>query len=93
MTDRLETAIHKGARAEALLANDVFNEAVAGLQAQLMARWKVATDRDERERIWHCVNLVEQIRQAIVTVANDGKLSRRELALMTNGKTRRFGIL
>lgn len=91
--DKLETAIHKGARAEALLTNDVFNEAVAGLQAQLMTRWKVATDRDERERIWHCVNLTEQIRHAIVAVAGNGKLARRELELLASGKAKRFGIL
>jgi hypothetical protein len=91
--DRLETAIHKGARAEALLDSDVFNEAVAGLQAQLMERWKIATDAAERERIWHCVNLTEQLRHAIVTIANNGKLARRELAALTTGKAKRFGIV
>ena len=91
--DRLDTAIHKGARAEALLASDVFNEAVTGLQAQLMERWKIATDAQERERIWHCVTLTEQLRQAIVTVANNGKLAKRELAALTTGRAKRFGIV
>lgn len=91
--DKLETAINKGARADALLKSDVFNEAVNGLQAQLMERWKIATDQNERERIWHCVNLTEQIKQAIVTVANNGKLAKNELERLTTGRTRRFGIV
>lgn len=91
--DKLETAINKGTRAEALLRSDVFNEAVGGLQAQLMERWKIATSQDERERIWHCVNLTEQIRGAIVTVANNGKLARRELEQLTTGRTKRFGVI
>lgn len=91
--DKLEIAINKGARAEALLQSDVFNEAVGGLQAQLMERWKIAKDQDERERIWHCVNLTEQIKQAIVTVANNGKLAKNELERLTTGRTRRFGIV
>jgi hypothetical protein len=93
MTDKLETAINKGARAEALLRSDVFTEAVAGLQGQLMERWKIATDATERDRIWHCVNLAEQIKAAIVTVANNGKLSKRELDHLTTGRTKRFGIV
>lgn len=93
MTDKLETAINKGARAEALLQSDIFNDAVGGLQAQLMERWKIATDQNERERIWHCVNLAEQIKAAIVTVANNGKLARRELEQLTTGRTKRFGVI
>lgn len=93
MTDKLETAINKGARAEALLQSDIFNDAVGGLQAQLMERWKIATDQNERERIWHCVNLAEQIKAAIVTVANNGKLARRELEQLTTGRTRRLGVI
>lgn len=91
--DKLETAINRGARAEALLKSDVFTEAVGGLQTQLMERWKVATDQGERERIWHCVNLTEQIKGAIVTVANNGKLARKELEHLTTGRTRKFGII
>jgi hypothetical protein len=90
---KIEASIHKGARAEALLRSDVFSEAVSGLQGQLMERWKVATDKDERERIWHCVNLTEQIRGAIVTVANNGKLAKRELEALTTGRTKRFGVI
>lgn len=93
MTDKLETAINKGARAEALLQSDIFNDAVGGLQAQLMERWKIATDQNERERIWHCVNLAEQIKAAIVTVANNGKLARRELEQLTTGRAKRFGVI
>jgi hypothetical protein len=93
VTDKLEIAIGKGARAEQLLQSDVFNEAVSGLQGQLMDRWKLATDKDERERIWHCVQIAEQVKAAIITVANNGKLARRELEHLTTGRTKRFGIV
>lgn len=93
MSDKTELAISRGARAEALLSNDIFADAVGGLQSQLMERWKIATDKDERERIWHCVNLTEQIKQAIVTVANNGKLAKRELEQLTTGRTKRFGVV
>jgi hypothetical protein len=93
VTDKLEIAIGKGARAEQLLQSDVFNEAVNGLQGQLMERWKLATDPNERERIWHCVQIAEQVKAAIITMANNGKLSRKELEHLTTGRTKRFGIV
>ncbi len=79
--DKIATAIGKGSRAESLLQFDVFNEAFTKLEADLIEAWKVwgASDTNGRERIWQAVNLLGKLKSGIVSVANNGKLARREL--------------
>lgn len=88
--DKIETAIGFGARADVLLANDVFTESFAFLERDYIEAWKqtAARDTDARERLWQAVQIVGKVRQHIVSVANNGKLARRELDDLA-GKERR----
>ena len=84
-------------RAQALLENDLFNDALATLEAEYIAAWKMTPLRDTegRERVWQAVQIVGKIKDHIGAVLNDGKLAAaqlRELAETTERK-KRFGIL
>lgn len=58
-----------------------------------MARWELSKVPDERERIWVSVNLMEQIKSALVNYAVNGSLSKRQLDELATGHTKRFGVI
>jgi hypothetical protein len=79
--DKLQAAISRGARAETLLGNDLLQEAFAKLERDYIDAWKIAParDTDGRERLWQAVNIVAKVRDHLIKVVNDGKLSQRHL--------------
>ena len=79
--DKLQAAISRGARAEALLGNELLQEAFARLEQDYIEAWRIspARDTDGRERLWQAVNIVGKVRDHLVKVINDGKLSQRHL--------------
>jgi hypothetical protein len=91
--DKTQAAINRGLRAMQLLESEAFKDATGALAEQLMDRWRVSTDQTERERIWLSVNLLDQIKGKLAIVANNGKLARKELDELTNGRRLRFGIV
>ena len=89
--DKLHESISRGARAEALLKNDLLQEAFARLEQNYIDAWKIspARDTDGRERLWQAVNIVAKVRDHIVKVVNDGKLSQRHLSELAHSQRRR----
>ena len=85
--------INRGLRAAQLLENEAFKEATGALAEQLMDRWRVSSDPNERERIWLSVSLLDQIKTKLAIVANNGKLAKRELDEISAGRRARFGII
>jgi hypothetical protein len=79
--DKLQRDIVRGARAKALLDNELLQEAFATLERDYIDAWKTspARDTDGRERLWQAVNIVGKVRDHIVKVLNDGKLAQRQL--------------
>jgi hypothetical protein len=79
--DKLLGSITRGARAEALLTNELLQESFVKLERDYIEAWKIspARDSDGRERLWQAVNIVGKVRDHLVKVANDGKLAQRQL--------------
>ena len=88
--DKLHESMSRGARAEALLQNELLQEAFARLEQDYIEAWRIspARDTDGRERLWQAVNIVGKVRDHIVKVVNDGKLSQRHLAELAKGRSR-----
>lgn len=86
--DKLQTSIARGARADALLKNELLQEAFVVLERDYIEAWKIspARDTDGRERLWQAVNIVGKVRDHIVKVVNDGKLSQRHLNDLSNSQ-------
>jgi hypothetical protein len=79
--DRLQRDIVRGARAKALMDNELLQEAFTKLEADYIGAWRAtpARDTDARERLWQAVNVLGKIRDHIGRVAADGNLAQRQL--------------
>jgi len=89
----VQATINRGLQAAQLLENEAFRDATGALAEQLMDRWRVSSDPNERERIWLSVNLLDQIKAKLVIVVNNGKLAKKELDELTTGRRPRFGLV
>jgi hypothetical protein len=89
--DKLDRAIARAAQAEALLRNELLQEAFSALDAEYVRAWRVtpARDTEAREKLWQGVNVVGLVRQHLVSIVSNGKLAQAELEQMTDVRTRR----
>jgi hypothetical protein len=80
--NKLAAAIERGARAKAVLENDLLREAFDKLEDDYTAAWKTwpAADTAGRERLWQAVNVLGKVRGHLARVVADGRLAQRELS-------------
>lgn len=82
MSDDLETAIRRGERATAILADEVFTTAFATIEADLMTAWRnnpVMSGADSRENIFTMLRALDSVRAELTRVMAEGRLSEDEL--------------
>jgi hypothetical protein len=79
--DKLQTSISRGARAEALIKNELLQEAFKKLEDDYVAAWKTwpAADAAGRERLWQAVNVLDKVKDHLARVVADGKVAQRQL--------------
>ena len=80
--DKLQTSVARAARAEALLGNELLQEAFVRLEADYTAAWKTwpAADVAGRERLWQAVNVLGKVKDHLARVVADGRLAQRQLS-------------
>jgi hypothetical protein len=99
MTDenKLEQAIAKGGRAQALLDNELLGDAFTGLEDSYAAAWRTTAIDDvaAREKLFLAINIVGKVRDHLTSVITNGKLAQVELKEIAHAAERRkrFGIL
>ena len=88
MTDeiKLNADMARAAQAEALLRNELLQDAFTGLEMQFMDAWRLTQvrDTDARERLWQAVNVVGKVQDALRVHVNNGKLAQRQLEAIAN---------
>ena len=92
---RLNADVTRAAQAEALLRNELLQEAFTGLEKQFMDAWRLTQvrDTDARERLWQAVNVVGKVQDALMGHVNNGKLAQRQLdAIANNIPSRNTGL-
>ena len=79
--DKLQDAVNRGARADALLKDEMLQEAFAKLEAEYITAWRQspARDTDGRERLWQAVQVIGRIKDHLGTVLANGKLAQHEV--------------
>jgi hypothetical protein len=84
----------RGARAEALLRNDLLIEAFASLDAEYVTAWRRThiNDVNARERLFQAVQIVGKVKDHLAKLVNNGRLAQRELDEI-EAKRKRFGIV
>jgi hypothetical protein len=82
---RLNLDIARRARAEALLQNELLQEAFFKLEDRYIEEWRATglRDSDARERLWKAVDVVRKVKDHLGTIVSDGKLAQRELDELT----------
>jgi flavin-dependent dehydrogenase len=91
---RLNADLARRAAAEALLQNEILQEAFAQLEERYIEEWRVSQfrDTDARERLWQAVNVLRKVKDHLARLVADGKLAQREIEQLTE-KRKRFGIV
>jgi predicted metal-dependent hydrolase len=91
---RLNADIARRARAQALLENELLQEAFARLEDRYLAEWRVTQfrDTDARERLWQAVNVLGKVKDHLGKIVSDGKLAQREIDQLAQ-RRKRFGIV
>lgn len=81
-------------KAQELLDNPLFNEAIETIEADLIKAWKAtpARDTEGRERCWTAVQQVGNIKGYFESVLRDGKLANAQLKQLAE-QPKRFGIV
>jgi len=99
MTDeiKLDQAVAKGARAEALLDSELLSEAFTGLEDSYTSAWRgtAIDDVGAREKLFLAINVVGKVRDHLTAVVTNGKLAQAELKEIAQvaERKKRFGIL
>lgn len=91
MTDEiaLRKDMGRAAQAQALLDNELLNEAFDQLKDEYISYWAGHTSIDDiagRERIWQAVQIVGKVRSHLHSIVNHGELARHELSDMAQGR-------
>jgi hypothetical protein len=81
--DKLEAALSRAARAQALIDNEFLGEAFDKLDAEYIRAWRGTPARDvmAREKLWQAVNVVGLVRDHLARTIADGKLAQAELSM------------
>jgi len=94
---KLDQAVAKGARVQALLDDDLLSGAFTGLEDSYTAAWR-STGVDDvaaREKLFLAINIVGKVRDHLISLVTNGKLAQAELKDIAQAAERRkrFGIL
>ncbi len=81
MIDPAEEAIRAGERAEAILEDEVFRAAVAGVREDIMVAWRDTAPHDTaiREEAWRSLNLVDAVVSKLRVAVNNAAVEAMRL--------------
>ena len=91
---KLNADMARRARVEALLQDDLLQEAFARLEERYIEEWRVSQfrDTDARERLWQAVNVLRKVKDHLARMLADGRLAQREIDALAQ-RRKRFGIV
>jgi hypothetical protein len=91
---KLVADVGRARRAQELLDNELFNEAITTIERDLIAAWKAtpARDTDGRERCWTAIQQLGNLKSYFESAMRDGQLAKADLKNLTE-RPKRFGIV
>src|SRR5262245_20185574 len=83
---KLHRAKQRGLQAQALLDNELMQEAFKGLEASYIKAWgeSDAAEVAARENLWRAVQILGDVRRHLLKIATNGKIAQRELSDLEN---------
>ena len=70
--------VTKGERAQQIIDNDVYKEAVAGATKRIKDQWAAATNADDRESLWHKLQAIEAVTTELKIIRDCGIVESRK---------------
>jgi hypothetical protein len=76
-----EEAVRKGKKAESLIQDEAFSAALLQMENDAVWLWKCTKSEDtiKREGAWHMIQAIEQFRNQINKIMDNGKLAQRQI--------------
>ena len=80
MSDNQET-VRKGKKAESLIQDEAFSAALLQMENDAVWLWKSTKPEDtvKRESAWHMIQAIEQFRNQINKIMDNGKIAQRQI--------------
>ena len=79
--DKTQLAISRGARAKALLGDDLYCESFYTLETEYLKAWRETGPKQmqERELLWQAIQVLGKVRDHLKVVVDNGKIAQAEL--------------
>jgi uncharacterized protein YcaQ len=76
-----EEAVRKGKKAESLIQDEAFAAALLQMENDAVWLWKSTKSEDtvKRESAWHMIQAIEQFRNQINKITDNGKIAQRQI--------------
>ena len=76
-----EEAVRKGKKAESLIQDEAFAAALLQMENDAVWVWKSTKSEDtvKRESAWHMIQAIEQFRNQINKIMDNGKIAQRQI--------------
>lgn len=86
--DRARDIINRGDYARRILEDDVFKEACAKIESDIIEAWKTwkADDTAGRERLWQGLNMLGKIKLVLSDYATTGRHERQRIEELATGQ-------
>lgn len=86
--DKLLDDINRATRAAQIVDGDLFKEAAAAIERDLIIAWKLTSQTDivARERLWQGVLMVGKMEEFFRSAIDNGKLAQNRLNELTREK-------
>lgn len=79
----------RGREAQALLENQVLNDAFDYLRKTFIEAWQASRDPVTREAQWHNVHAIDRIKEYLTTVVNNGRMADTQIEELVKVEQRR----
>ncbi len=76
----------EGGRAEQILENETFKNAVAGAKQRLKDQWATEKDPTKREGLWHDLQGIDRVTRELEAIKGHGVISRNAHERANKGK-------
>lgn len=77
--DKLRDSINRASRAREIVESELFKEASAVIERDLISAWKLTRDTDARERLWQGVQMIGKMAEFFRSAIDDGKIAKSRL--------------
>jgi hypothetical protein len=76
-----EEAVRKGKKAESLIQDEAFSAVLLQMESDAVWLWKSTKSEDtvKRESAWHMVQAIEQFRNQVNKLMDNGKIAQRQI--------------